>query len=59
MAHALDVAARKRVTNRKAAYFGSYGWSGGAQRELAALAQSLQWDVTDTFVSPVGRQPMI
>jgi anaerobic nitric oxide reductase flavorubredoxin len=49
MAHALDLAARKRIVNRKAAYFGSYGWSGGARKEFAKLAESLQWEVADTF----------
>jgi anaerobic nitric oxide reductase flavorubredoxin len=49
MAHALDLAIRKRIANRKAAYFGSYGWSGGARKEFAKLAESLQWEVVDTF----------
>lgn len=49
MAHLLDVAARKRVLNRKAAYFGSYGWSGGARREFERLAESMRWEVLDTF----------
>jgi flavorubredoxin len=49
MAHVLDIAARKRILNRKAAYFGSYGWSGGARREFARLAESLKWEVVDTL----------
>lgn len=49
MAHALDVVTRKRVQNRKAAYFGSYGWGGGARREFARLAEALKWEVVDTF----------
>ncbi|HIE39165.1 MAG TPA: FprA family A-type flavoprotein [Anaerolineales bacterium] len=49
MAHTLDIAVRKRILNRKAAYFGSYGWSGGARREFARLAESLKWEVVDTF----------
>jgi len=49
MARVLDMAARKRIANRKAAYFGSYGWSGGARREFARLAESLKWEVVDTF----------
>lgn len=54
MAQVLDVAARKRIVNRKAAYFGSYGWSGGARREFAQLAESLHWEVMDTFEFPGG-----
>jgi len=49
MAHVLDMAARKRILNRKVAYCGSYGWSGGGEREFARLAESLKWDVVDTF----------
>lgn len=49
MAHLLDVAARKHIYNRKAAYFGSYGWGGGGQREFAQLAQTLQWEVVDNL----------
>ncbi|HEY74788.1 MAG TPA: FprA family A-type flavoprotein, partial [Thermoflexia bacterium] len=35
MVHVLDIATRKRIFNRKVAYFGSYGWGGGAKREFA------------------------
>jgi flavorubredoxin len=49
MAHALDVVSRKRMTGKKAWLYGSYGWSGGAQREFDALAETLKWDVADAF----------
>jgi flavorubredoxin len=54
MAQVLDVAARKRIQNRKAAYFGSYGWSGGALREFSGLAETLKWEVVDDFSFPGG-----
>jgi anaerobic nitric oxide reductase flavorubredoxin len=54
MAHVLDLAARKRIVNRKAAYFGSYGWSGGARKEFTTPAESLRWEVVDTFEFPGG-----
>jgi flavorubredoxin len=47
MAHVLDVAGRKHIQKRKVAYFGSYGWSGGARRELTRLAEDLKWDVVE------------
>ena len=47
MAHVLDSAARKAMTNKKAFRYGSYGWSGGAQREFDALAQALKWEQTE------------
>lgn len=49
MVHLLDMAERKGVRNRKAAYFGSYSWSGGGRKEFERLAEGLKWEVTDTF----------
>lgn len=49
MAHTLDIAARKRVMNKKAAWFGSYGWSGGAQKELTDLITPLKWELVETL----------
>ena len=43
MAHVLDMARRKAVRGKKVARFGSYGWSGGAQRELDRLFAELKW----------------
>ena len=49
MAHVLDSVARKSMTNRKAFRYGSYGWSGGAQREFDALAEQLKWQQTEAL----------
>ncbi len=49
MAHVLDMAGRKGVHNKQAAYFGSYGWSGGARRELDRLLEKLGWELVDAF----------
>lgn len=51
MAAVLDEIGKKRATNRKAFSFGSYGWSGGAQRELNAIMEKnrANWD----FLEPV------
>jgi anaerobic nitric oxide reductase flavorubredoxin len=49
MFHVLDMATRKRIFSRKAAYCGSYGWSGGGEREFARLTESLKWEVVETF----------
>jgi flavorubredoxin len=54
MAHVLDIAGRKHIQNRKVGYFGSYGWSGGARRELARLAEELKWDVVEEIEFPGG-----
>lgn len=49
MAHALDELARKGMTNKKAFRYGSFGWSGGAQKEFDAIAESLQWVRAESF----------
>jgi anaerobic nitric oxide reductase flavorubredoxin len=51
VAHAVDDLGRKRIVNRKAFRFGSYGWSGGAQKELDEILEShrMGWD----FLPPV------
>lgn len=48
-AHLLDLADRKGIKNKKLAYFGSYGWSGGAKRELDKRLETLKWDQVDFF----------
>jgi flavorubredoxin len=54
MAHTLDMIARKRMRNRKLAYFGSFGWSGGARREIATWAEKLKWEVVESWEFPGG-----
>lgn len=49
MAEALNMAARKHIKNKIAAYFGSYGWSGGALKEVRKIIEPLQWNLVDTF----------
>ena len=51
MAAALEEIAKKKAFGKKAFRLGSYGWSGGAQRELDDLVNrcKLNWD----FIEPV------
>ncbi len=49
VAQAIETAVHKRIMNRKAAYFGSYGWSKGALRGLEQLTEPLKWEWLDTF----------
>lgn len=49
VAHVLDMAKRKRMLNKKAAWFGSFAWSGGAQRELESLIEPMKWELVETF----------
>ncbi len=52
MAWVLDMFGRKKVWNKQVLRFGSFGWSGGAQRELDTLTEKLKWQ----FVEPVEWQ---
>lgn len=53
-AHLLDLAERKGVKHKKLGYFGSYGWAGGARRELDKWVDSLKWELVDSFDFPGG-----
>lgn len=57
MAEALRAALHKRIFNRKAAYFGSYGWSGGARRGFKSLAEQLRWEISDVWEFKGGPTP--
>jgi flavorubredoxin len=49
MTQVLEIAATKRIRNKQIARFGSYGWSGGAQRRLEQLIERLKWELVDFF----------
>ena len=51
MAAALDELGRKKVVRKKAFRFGSYGWSGGAQKELEEIIERfrMKWDFAEPY----------
>jgi anaerobic nitric oxide reductase flavorubredoxin len=49
MVQVLEMTAVKKIQNKKVARFGSYGWSGGAQRRFESLIEPLKWKLTDSF----------
>lgn len=51
VAAALDELGRKKVTGKKAFRFGSYGWSGGAQKELEQIIERyrMKWDFVEPY----------
>jgi flavorubredoxin len=49
VAQALEVAAHKRLLNKKVGYFGSYGWSGGAKRACEGIVEPLKWQWVEAF----------
>ncbi|HID86018.1 MAG TPA: FprA family A-type flavoprotein, partial [Anaerolineae bacterium] len=49
VAQVLEMAALKRVLNKKVAMFGSYGWSGGALRRLKQIVEPMKWELVDSL----------
>lgn len=49
MAYILDISHSKRVAQKELARFGSFGWTGGAQRDLESRLKKLKWNLFDTF----------
>lgn len=50
VAEALNEVGRKRITGKTAFRFGSYGWSGGAEKELAEIMErnKMNWDMIES-----------
>jgi anaerobic nitric oxide reductase flavorubredoxin len=57
VANVLNLAVHKRITGKKAARFGSYGWSGGAQRHFERIIAPLKWNIVDSFEFNGGPTP--
>lgn len=50
VAAAIDEVGRKKITNKLAFRFGSYGWSGGAEKELKEIVEKkkMKWDFIES-----------
>lgn len=49
VAEVLNMAAHKHIRNKKAAFFGSFGWSGGALKDVKKIIEPLKWELVDTL----------
>ena len=49
VAQVIEMAGLKRVVNKKAAIFGSYGWSKGGMAAFQKMVEPLKWQVTDVL----------
>ena len=47
-AHLMDLIARKNIRFKDVAVFGSFLWSGGAQREFTTIIEKLHWNLIDS-----------
>jgi anaerobic nitric oxide reductase flavorubredoxin len=52
MASVLAMAEAKHLTGKKAAYFGSFAWSGGGQGTFQKLVEPLKWEILEQLVFP-------
>ncbi|MFP4013299.1 MAG: FprA family A-type flavoprotein [Chitinispirillaceae bacterium] len=57
MQQTLEKAVIKNVKNKKAAYFGSYGWSKGALKKVTEMTAPLDWEISEGFEFPGGVTP--
>jgi anaerobic nitric oxide reductase flavorubredoxin len=50
VASAIDELGRKKVSGKAAFRFGSYGWSGGAEKELKEIIErnNMKWDFLES-----------
>ncbi|MFP4478028.1 MAG: FprA family A-type flavoprotein [Candidatus Izemoplasmatales bacterium] len=50
VAHALDELGRKRINNKEVFRFGSFGWSGGAEKDLAQITENykMKWNFIES-----------
>ena len=49
VAQVLEMAALKNIMNKKAAFFGSYGWAGGALKHFQKIAENIKWELLDSL----------
>lgn len=49
MTQVLEMAALKHIRHKKAAYFGSFGWSGGALNQLEKIIEPIKWELINTL----------
>jgi anaerobic nitric oxide reductase flavorubredoxin len=43
----MELLQKKHVYYKKVLYFGSFGWSGGAQKDFEKLTENMKWDILD------------
>ena len=47
MKYLIELLVKKHVWYKKAGYFGSFGWSGGALKDFNELSKNMHWDIVD------------
>lgn len=47
MKYLMELLQKKHVWYKKVLFFGSYGWSGGAQKDFDLLSDNMKWDILE------------
>jgi len=47
MKYFMELLQKKHLYYKKVLYFGSFGWSGGAQRDFEKLSENMKWDILE------------
>jgi anaerobic nitric oxide reductase flavorubredoxin len=50
MKYLLELLQKKHIWYKKVLFFGSYGWSGGAQKDFNALSENMHWDINEPLL---------
>lgn len=50
MKYLLELLQKKHIWHKKVLYFGSYGWSGGAQKDFNTVSEHMNWDIIEQLV---------
>jgi anaerobic nitric oxide reductase flavorubredoxin len=50
MKYLLELLQKKHIWHKKVIYFGSYGWSGGAQKDFNTLSENMNWEIIEQLV---------
>ncbi|MFW9969714.1 MAG: FprA family A-type flavoprotein [Candidatus Odinarchaeota archaeon] len=49
MKYLMELLQKKHIWFKKILFFGSYGWSGGAQKDFNKLAENMHWDILESL----------
>jgi anaerobic nitric oxide reductase flavorubredoxin len=47
MKNFMELLQKKHIYYKKVLYFGSFGWSGGAQKDFEKLSENMKWDILE------------
>jgi anaerobic nitric oxide reductase flavorubredoxin len=59
MKNLMELLKKKHIWYKKAFYFGSYGWSGGALKDFNTLSEGMHWEILESLTfngHPTGDQ---